>query len=321
MGGILQTLGSRPSQPHITILMATFNGAHALSRQLDSIAAQTHANWSLLVSDDGSLDTTRQILKTHAATWNEDGKQLLSVSGPRQGSAQNFLHLIRQAKQTGADWIAFADQDDVWLPEKLARAADSLASATGPALYCSRTWITDSDLQSKRLSAARPRPASFQNALVQNIASGNTIVLNTQAADIIMTAAHKVTDVVVHDWWIYQMITGAGGVVIHDDRPSLYYCQHPDNQIGANDHIRAKLKRLWQVIDGTLRNWTDRNITTLNVCADALTPENRELLKQFETSRRLPIQRRIQTLRIFGLYRQTRLASAVLVAAVLFNRL
>ena len=86
-------------------------------------------------------------------------------------------------------WMAFSDQDDVWLPDRLARGVAALGGHSGPALYCSRTWITDERLESRRLSAPRPRSLGFRNALVQNVASGNTILLNAAAADLVRDAA------------------------------------------------------------------------------------------------------------------------------------
>ena len=99
------------------------------------------------------------------------------------------------AREAGAccpdSWIAFADQDDQWLAGKLSRAIAALAAKDPevPALYCSRTWITDENLRGRRLSPSRPKPPGFANALVQNIAGGNTIVLNGAASKLIAAAA------------------------------------------------------------------------------------------------------------------------------------
>lgn len=212
------------------ILLAAYNGALGLPDQLASIKAQDHANWRLIVSDDGSSDTSRDIVTEFARTAPAGAVVLLD--GPCKGAAENFMSLLRTAAghQTAPatnehPFLAFCDQDDIWLPDRLSRglAALSAIDPERPSLFCSRTWITDSAGVHRRLSRARPRPPSFRNALVQNIASGNTILLNPAATKLAYGAAGEITRVVVHDWWTYQLVTGAGGTVIHSDEPTLLY--------------------------------------------------------------------------------------------------
>ena len=167
-----------PARAHVTILLATRDGAAHLEPQLDSIAAQSHRDWSLIVSDDGSTDATCAMVERFA---RQQQNPVTLLQGPGRGSAENFLFLMRQwaALAPPGAWMAFADQDDVWLADKIARAVARLAPlpAGSPALYCSRSWVCDTGLANRRLSAPRPRAPGFSNALVQNIAAGNTIVL------------------------------------------------------------------------------------------------------------------------------------------------
>ena len=307
---------------HVTILLAARDGADHLGPQLDSIATQTHRDWNLIVSDDGSADATRTMVKAFARQ-QENPTTLLE--GPGRGSAENFLFLMREwAGRAPRDgWMAFSDQDDVWLAGKLARAVAMLAPLPAgiPALYCSRSWICDAELKACRLSAPRPRPAGFRNALVQNIAAGNTIVLNAAAARLATAAAHEAGQVVVHDWWLYQLITGCGGTVLHDDRPGLLYRQHSGNLIGANDGPAARLRRLRGLLDGTFREWNAINIAALRRSAHRLTPENRNLLEAFAALRTASLPARLLALRRHGLYRQSQAATLSLYLAALLRRL
>mmetsp|Transcript_18386 Transcript_18386/g.29712 ORF Transcript_18386/g.29712 Transcript_18386/m.29712 type:complete len:244 (-) Transcript_18386:11-742(-) len=239
--------GCKPRRVHI--LMAVYNGADHLPEQLQSIAAQNHADWHLVVSDDRSTDGSAAQLAEFASST----QSVEVITGPGQGAGANFLHLLRHAAtQPDVGWIAFADQDDVWLPHKLERALAHLSEvdADHPALYCSRSLIAGPDLSGQRLSSARAKPPGFRNALVQNIAAGNTIVLNPAAVRLVLTTVAQIERVVVHDWWVYQMVSGAGGTVLHDETPGLIYRQHADNQIGANDSFLAKLRRIGLLLRG-----------------------------------------------------------------------
>lgn len=296
-----------PRDETVHILMAVYNGAQTLAAQLNSIAAQTHPHWRILASDDGSHDNSRQVLKTFGATCAP--AQVEVIKGPNRGASENFLGLLRHVacQSRVPRWIAFSDQDDVWLPDKIERAVAALRACepAHPALYCSRTWVTCNALSNRRLSAPRPRAPDFRNALVQNIAAGNTIVLNPAAVTLILNAVQRVGPVVVHDWWLYQLITGAGGEVVHDDAPGLLYRQHRTNQIGVNDTFNARIRRFVQLVRGDFRSWNRLNIAALRSSHTALRPEHHAVLDGFERLSTLPLIKRLALLRRLGLYRQT----------------
>jgi len=319
-----QSAGRTGAAPaHVAILMAVYDGAPTLPEQLASLAAQDHTDWQLIASDDGSSDDSRAVLARFAK--GRDTHKVHSLDGPGRGAAQNFLFLIRQAAALCPpdSWLAFSDQDDVWLPDRLSRglAALSAGAAEQPALYCSRTWITDDRLGGRRLSPPRPQPPGLRNALVQNIAAGNTILLNPAGARLVMAAAAEVTDVVVHDWWVYLLITAAGGRVVHDDEPTLLYRQHAENQIGANDHLRARLKRIAMILTGTWRKWNNINAAALLASEARLAPEGRDLVMRFQAMRASWLLPRLWRLGRLGLYRQTRASTLALWFAALLGRI
>ena len=109
--------------PHVRILMATFQGATHLPAQLASFEAQSHADWSLWASDDGSTDATPDLLRAFAA--RHPGRVRL-IDGPRKGSAANFLHLLGHP-DLPPGLTALSDQDDVWLPHRLMRGLQQLS--------------------------------------------------------------------------------------------------------------------------------------------------------------------------------------------------
>ena len=301
--------------PQVTILMAVHEGAAHLGAQLDSFAAQQHENWRVVASLDGAGDGSREVLERHP-----EAHRIQCIDGPRRGAAANFMHLMRCV--TPAGYWAFSDQDDVWLPRKLSRAIEHLSAlpADVPALYHSRSWVTDEELGDRRLSPPRRRPPGFANALVQNIAGGNTIVLNPAAAELAHQAAQEAGWVVMHDWWLYQIVTGCGGIVVHDDAPGLLYRQHRGNVIGANRGLRAKARRLRMVLDGSYKRWMETNLAALSASAHRFTPENRALLRRMGDARPALLRDRIRMLRDLGLYRQSRAAQALMWFSVVINR-
>ncbi len=306
------------SHPAVTVLLATRNGGKYLRAQLDSLAAQTLPPARVMISDDGSADDTRTIIRAFAA--ENPALRVSLLDGPGQGAAMNFRFLLMQApEETG--FVALCDQDDVWLPDRLARAARMLAGAEGPALYCARSWEWDEKRDRRRLSRPAPSRPGFRHALVQNIAGGNTMLLNRAALALMREAGREVRELVVHDWWIYQVLSGAGARIVHDDRPVLLYRQHAGNLIGANRGVSAKLRRLGFMLTGGYREWVRINIENLNAARHLLTPEAQEILDRFARARNGSLPERLAMLRRTGLHRHGRLAQATLYLAALLRRL
>jgi glycosyltransferase involved in cell wall biosynthesis len=304
----------------VAVLMGANNGAEFLPEQLDSLAAQTHENWRLWVSDGGSADATIDILRRYQEVWGED--RLRICRGPERGFQHNFLSLTAR-RDLEADYFAWSDQDDIWLPEKLAHSLICLApyGQGRPALYCGRTILTDSQGRDYGLSPLlNRRLPSFFNALLQNIGGGNTMVFNRPAQSLIV--ADYPFDLVSHDWWAYQVVSGCGGVVLYDPKPLVRYRQHVKNLIGSNRGWRNRRDRLKRVLTGDWRRIIGLQLEILQKVAGSLTPENRRCLETLVELRRLknPFQR----LRCFlngGFYRQNRLEQSAAYMAVLLGKI
>lgn len=305
-------------QPSIAVLVATYNGADNLQEQLESYSTQTLLPASILISDDGSTDSTWQILEQFSK--QHPGLNIRLLKGPCQGVAQNFLHLLRQVPDH-IDMVALSDQDDIWLPEKLERGAVMLADQSGIGLYCARTleWEAQQDL--RRLSQLPQKATGFRHALVQNIAGGNTMILNRAALNLVQAASREVGEIVIHDWWIYQIITAAGGRVIYDEIPMMLYRQHPQNLIGANRGAAAKFRRLKYMLAGRYRHWGTLNIRALKASEHRMTAENTRLLQAFENGRDGAALTRLAMVWKNGFYRQGLVGQTSLYLAALLRRL
>lgn len=311
-------LDLQPTRPKIVILLATRNGAEFLLEQLDSFRAQTYGNWELLVSDDGSTDDTAEIITNFAKTV---AHRVVMQRGPQQGFGRNFVSLVRSVAADG-DMFAYSDQDDIWHPEKLARAASWFATRQDarPTLYFTRTELITVDgmhIGFSRLFGCAP---TFRNALVQNIGGGNTMVFN-RAALLALRAIPVDSDLVSHDWWTYQLITGIDGVAYYDPWPSLKYRQHGKNLVGSNIGLSARAVRLESLARGLVVMWNNKNIALLKSLRDRLTPENATVLDYFAEARQASWPSRLYLVWKSGVYRQSLLESFGLFLAALFGRL
>jgi glycosyltransferase involved in cell wall biosynthesis len=298
--------------------MGTRNGEAFLGAQLQSIAEQSHADWLLAVSDDGSGDRTKEIVQAFAV--GHAGKVSLR-DGPRRGASANFLSLAVDPA-IEADYFAFGDQDDVWQPDKLRRALQWLAAVPAgvPALYCGRTEVIAADGRRIGLSPLFTRPPAFENAIVQSLAGGNTMVFN-RAAKRLMERAGPL-DVVLHDWWLYQLVSAAGGEIRYDPQPMLRYRQHAHSLIGSNIGWWARLLRIALMLGGRFRAWNTINIAALETLpADMLRPRAREVLTLFTKARNASILKRLVHLRRAGIYRQTPFGNLALVVAAIVKRI
>nr|WP_246100853.1 glycosyltransferase family 2 protein [Palleronia caenipelagi] len=295
--------------------MGLFNGECFLQDQLDSFVAQTHEDWELIVSDDGSTDAGLDILRTFAA--DHPNRNIRLIAGPQQGVAKNFLYLLGSAR---GDYISFADQDDVWLPHKIARALAQLPDPQIPALICGRTRLVDENLNELGLSQLFTQTPSFGNALVENIGGGNTMVMTQAAADLLNKARAHVQALAVHDWWAYQVLTGCGAQVIYDPEPGLLYRQHSQNLIGGGRSSKVFLDRMRRVFIGQVAQWADQTIANLTPVRD-LTAGNRARLTAFSKARGASMPNRIRLMRQSGITRQKLIDRMALWAAVLWNRI
>lgn len=303
----------------VVIGLALYQGAQHVAAQLDSIAAQTHGDWRLVVSDDGSRDAGPEIVREFSACFPEG--QVTLIDGPHQGATRNFLSLLSQARP--GEYLAFADQDDVWKAEKLARGLAALSEDPGAGLYCARTTICDQDLTPLTGSRRFAGPFDFRNALVQALTAGNTLLMPPATIALAARAAPAAARAGIesHDWWMYQLVTGAGRRVIRDDAEVLFYRQHPQNLKGRNDTLAAMRSRLGQLFAGDFGAWVQTNVAALSAVEAELTPENRQILKDFGAALALPGWRQATALRRLGIRRQTAAGNAALYAAAMAGRL
>ena len=298
----------KPVTRHQTsILLCSYQGAAHLAEQLDSINEQTNADWILSVSDDGSTDETLLILEGYRSLWGAD--RLSVLRGPSQGFKANFKSLTCRA-EIDADFFAWADQDDIWESDKLARAGAWLASvpADVPALYGTRTLLTDADDQPIGMSPLFTRPPSFANALVQCIAGCNTMVFNRAARELFIEATSQ-GDALPPDWLMYLLVSGCGGQVHYDPWPSVRYRQHGQNLSGSNLSLRGRWQRARLLMGGEFRGWVGANLKRLSHIRHRMPAHHLVVLDEFTRARQRRLPGRLIGFWRSGIHRQTALGN------------
>ncbi len=289
-------------QPQVAILLSTWNGAAHLPEQLASFAAQQDVEWRLFWRDDGSADETVALMRSFAEAWPNRVQDCNDRHG-RIGITASFLSLLRRVP--AGMLAAFADQDDVWLPDKLARGAAALASvpAETPGLYCARQMLVDAELRPIRPSPPIDGHAGFPQALTQNIATGCTVMLNPPAVRLVGASLEPAGT--LHDWWAYIVVAAAAGCILRDDEPAVLYRQHAQNAVGGRASFwrraLAAVRRGPNVFMRVFRAHVEALMAQPNLVA----PGSREALGRIAASLGQGVLPRLQVLRYPGLRRQT----------------
>lgn len=220
----------------VQVLMSTYNGEKYVKEQIDSILAQSYKNIQLLIRDDGSTDGTVRILEK----YSEKYANVIYYVGPNVGVQSSFFDLMQKVNKE-ALYIATSDQDDVWFPEKIEVAVKRLEKITGPGLYCCRPQLTNAALVPVEDTIRKEQPrVNFGNALIENICTGCTMVINRELHSLTQGKWPKKS--VIHDWWFYQVAV-CFGEVYYDNEPHIYYRQHESNVIGLDTNRYQLVKR------------------------------------------------------------------------------
>lgn len=220
--------------PLISVCLATYNGERYLAQQLQSVLDQSFRDLEIVVSDDGSTDRTRDILNEFAA---RDPRIRILPPGPRLGMQKNFERAITAST---AQYIAPCDQDDFWLPEKLAALYAHLQEKSVALVYCDSAYIDeddqplDSSLLAERFKIEGHDPFMFA---FFNCVSGHAMLFDRS----LLSHALPFPDDPFYDWWIGAVAAATGGIAALD-RPLVNYRQHETSitaDLRANESIQT----------------------------------------------------------------------------------
>lgn len=305
------------SKYKVAILLAFYEGYEYFDEQIVSILNQTHKNLEIWISNDSeNKKKSNTFLKSYKKKYKS---KIHLIDGPKKGNFRNFLYLACKA-EIQANFYAFCDQDDIWEANKLEVGIDFLRKSPHikPRLFCSRTLVVDSYNRKITKSPLWINPPSFSNAIVQNIAGGNTMIFNNQARDLIISHGYNI-NIVMHDWWLYILVSGAGGVIEYCSEPLVRYRQHSSNAIGENNSLKAKIKRFIGIFLGDFSAWNRLHINQLISMPKLLTKNNREIVKGMKSIQSVELLERLKIFKRIGVTKQTKAQNLVLLISVIFG--
>lgn len=221
----------------VTVVMSTYNGGGRIIKQLDSIFSQKGVEVECFIRDDGSRDAlTRKIL----TDYMQNESRLKVEFAENVGWQRSFL--LALSKAPAADYYAFSDQDDVWMPEKLRKSVDELEKHNPQRallFHCNRISCTP-DFKALPVQAPKvPHPLNKKNALTQEYAQGCSIVINEVARKLV--CMHLPSTFVPHDFWT-GLICYYFGDVYYSSEPLFYHINHGGNASTAG-HMKESRKR------------------------------------------------------------------------------
>ena len=223
----------------VQVLMSTYNGEKYIKEQIESLLNQQGIEVSILVRDDGSTDSTKEILESYA-----NKKQLKFYEGKNKGYGKSFLDLLRNSDNV--DYYAFCDQDDIWHPQKLITAIDKLENEKDNncgKLYFSNLKLVDCDMKEIGKKEFDKRNLLLGRNIVRHSISGATMVFDKNLRNLSKIHDFESYDYPIsHDQWVYLLCLSLGGKVIFDQESYIYYRQHNNNVTGVRQGIRKRFK-------------------------------------------------------------------------------
>jgi len=231
----------------IQILLATYNGEKYIREQLESLLSQDFKDWEVLIHDDGSQDCTVDIVKRYCEKY--PNKFFLLEDQVRFGNSRdNFSYLL---EKSSSEYVMFCDQDDVWLPHKVAKTYSAMLSLESK-LSTSIPCVVHSDLEIVDHDLCQISPSMFRyqglytdtpnllESLAKNSVTGCTMMLNSSARKVSLPISTKA---VMHDWWIAAKVIKHGGSIQWINEPLIKYRQHSSNAVGAKRNSVLQLAR------------------------------------------------------------------------------
>ena len=259
----------------VKVLLSAYNGEQYIEEQVDSILRQSYENIELYIRDDGSKDGTQKVLEKY-----DRNERVHVISGENLGFIKSFCALVRDCGD--ADYFAFADQDDIWLPGKISMAVELLEKedASIPLLYFSNYDFYDGEMNFKEHAKRPVLEPSFHNAVVDCMTLGFNSVFNKKARDIM--AAHIPEHSCGHDWWMYMLCSGMGKV-LYDERVTVKYRRNGNNvSPGGMDFLEFQIWRFKKFfVNDYFANVRKQLREYYGLYAEKLIEEDRKLLYLF----------------------------------------
>ncbi|WP_051235730.1 glycosyltransferase family 2 protein [Marinimicrobium agarilyticum] len=276
---------STPPQPtriDYDVVVCSYNGGAYIAEQLESILKQEPPARQILISDDGSTDNTRDIVKQLAET---SPVPVTLIDGPRKGVIHNVLTAL---PQTTAEYVFLSDQDDIWLENKVALFSEHMRQSDDPHLIFSDAWVWHPGKEEmasfwklddlKPDNAKSPRKLAFHNTVQGASACFNRALINT------INTEGAPSEVIMHDWWLALIASGTGRVSAIKE-PTLLYRQHSSNQVGSQNSAGKKKRNIAKTLFIANRILCQA-VAFSEHFRERLTPEDRAFFLAYENAMR-----------------------------------
>lgn len=269
--------------PSVAVLMSTYNGEKYIREQLDSLFAQREVDVRLFVRDDGSTDNTIGILEE----YSRERPISIWVDGENVRPGESFMRLVYKcADIPDIEYYAFADQDDIWLEDKLIIAITAMRRYAGeePILYSSNQYLyVDGVIKGDRHK--EPQKTGLISHMTKNTIAGCTFVFNKALAQIVSSndkPDQRILKYRLHDAWL-MLFAIACGHVIYDETSHMLYRIHGENTVGVRKvSVKERLNRLERYFvkrdDSNLRMITAQELLRL---VPKLPTEKETVLKMY----------------------------------------
>jgi len=263
----------------VVVMLSTYNpNIVFLKEQIDSILnSKGEFDLSLIIRDDGS----NQDIVEKLQEYNDIRIKIFYEKNI--GLPGAFFQLLRLASNN-ADYYFFADQDDVWLDNKIDKAIEKMVTMQSEnILYMSRTMLVNEKLENLGLSKSLPTNPTYKQSIISNIATGCTMGFDNSFFKLISKHTPDFTTIHMHDWWFYIVATFLGNVVV-DNNAYIKYRQHSNNNVGMSSayffRLKTRIKRILSS-DSKFSKLTLQITEFLELYKDSLTDEEKTFLLDF----------------------------------------
>lgn len=223
---------------NVCVYMSTYNGERYIKEQINSILNQKDVKIHLIIRDDGSNDSTLEIIEK----YQEDNTDNIKViHGDNVGCEESFMRLLQYNYE--AEYYAFADQDDIWYPDKCISAINIIKNCEGPALSASNLLACSENMSPIKLIYTQEQCIKMeqnQKEIVFTNMHGCVLLWNKALDLMLKNFRPRVT--VGHDSWVCAIAHIVGEMKI-DYTPHIFYRLHGNNVSGYALNFISRVKK------------------------------------------------------------------------------
>ena len=258
----------------VAVVMSTYNGAKYVKEQINSILNQTYKNIEIVIRDDGSSDNTVKIIESYQKKYSN----IKLITGKNLGFIKSFFELLRIVE---ADYYSYADQDDVWMPNKIELAVEELNKLDDSKPNLS---FGNSDYYDQNMNligeGEKNRKYSFRMALFACVTQGMTMTINKTTRDLIVKNPPKTC--FFHDWWTYLICVGMGNVAYTDVTTVKYRRMKTNATVEGQGYFRLFVWRIkHHLINDGIKDIKRQMINYKNTYYNELSDENKKEIDLF----------------------------------------